>query len=167
MNKLPWILVAVLSVALMFSINKNVQLTNYNNVYTDTLTVRDTIPFPVPVPYDSVVLRYKYITIPIVQKDTTEKAVDIQIVEATSDSTTLAIPITQKKYEDEDYTAWVSGYNAQLDSVWIYPKTTTITQIQKIKSGKWGVGVQVGIGACGNKVSPYIGIGLSYDFFSW
>lgn len=171
MKKLPWILVAVLSVALMFSVNKNVQLTNYSNVYTDTLTVRDTIPYPVPVPRDSVVLRYKYVTIPTPPSpDSTNienKQQDIQIVESSPDSTTLSIPITQRKYETKDFTAWVSGYNPQLDSCWVYPKTTTVTKIQKVNTGRWGLGVQVGMGVCGKQVSPYIGIGVSYNLFTW
>lgn len=171
MKKLPWILVVVLSVALMFSVGRNVQLANYHNVYTDTLTVRDTIPYPVPVPRDSVVLRYKYVTLPKnPTPDSTHienKIEDIKIVESTPDSTKLSIPITQRKYETESFTAWVSGYNPQLDSCWVYPKTTTITKVQRVNTGRWGLGVQVGMGVCGNKVSPYIGVGVSYNLFTW
>lgn len=172
MKKLPWILVVILSVALMFSINKNVQLTNYSNVYTDTLTVRDTIPYPVPVPRDSVVLCYRYVTIPTTPETpdstkTENKQPEIQVVESTPDSTKLSIPITQRKYETESFTAWVSGYNPQLDSCWVYPKTTTITKVQRLNTGRWGLGVQVGMGVCGNKVSPYIGVGVSYNLFTW
>lgn len=168
MKKLPWILIVILSVALMFSINKNVQLTNYSNVYTDTLTVFDTIPYYHPVPKDSIVLRYKYITLPTNPSDTTTKqSPEIQIVKSTPDSTKISIPITQQRYEDDTYTAWVSGYNAKLDSVWVYPKTTTITKIQKLNKGRWGLGVQVGMGVNGNKISPYIGVGISYNIFTW
>lgn len=166
-KSLPWIIVALLTIGLIFSIDRNVQFANYQNVYTDTITVRDTLKYYYAVPRDSVVLQYKYITIPVVTKDTTSKTTDMEIVESTPDSVTVSVPISQHKYETESYTAWVSGYRAQLDSCWVYPKTTTITKIQSTKPKKWGLGVQLGVGACKTQLSPYIGIGISYNIFSW
>ena len=45
----------------------------------------------------------------------TEDAEDISITDR-GDSLQVKIPITQKKYEDSLYTAWVSGYRATLDA---------------------------------------------------
>ena len=166
MKKLPWILLVILSVALMFSINRNAQLTNYHNVYTDTLTVRDTLRYYVTIPRDSLVVRYKYVTLPVV-KDTTNQTTDKDVAKQPKDSATVSVPISQQKYETDAYTAWVSGYEARLDSCWVYPKTTTITKIQSPKPQKWGLGVQLGVGACKTQLSPYIGIGISYNIFTW
>lgn len=170
MKKLPWILVMILAVALAFSVHTNVRLTNYSNVYTDTTTFVDTIKYYKPVPKDSVVIKYKYVTIPTQSKDTAENKTEtpeIQIVESTTDSTTISIPITQNKYENEEYCAWISGYNARLDSIFVFPRTTTITKIQNVKPGRWSFGIQAGIGVYGNKLSPYVGLGISYNLFTW
>ena len=170
MKKLPWVLIVILSACLFFISKKNVELTNYRNTYTDTLTVHDTIPYSLPVPRDSIILRYEYIAVPT-PSDTATKEValpEVEIIATSKDPTTLSIPITQRKYETETFTAWVSGYKPQLDSCLVYPKTIVVTQTQTVyKPKRWGVGVQVGYGVCGNQLSPYIGIGISYNLFAW
>lgn len=161
MKKLPWILTGILSVALMFAIRHNAQLMDYQNTYTDTLTVQDTIPFPfpVPVPKDSVVLRYKYISIPV-PSDSSANISEGQtnIVESTPDSIHISLPIIQRKYETKLFTAWVSGYDPQLDSCLVYPETTTI--IQKTKQPTWTVDAQAGLEVFNGTVYPYAHLGM-------
>lgn len=86
------------------------------------------------------------------------------------DSADVVIPITQKVYEDSTYTAYVSGYNPQLDSlIFRMPKAVvTIREYQKPK--RWGVGLQVGYGMTVRgtpQFTPYIGIGVSYNLLSF
>lgn len=86
------------------------------------------------------------------------------------DSADVFIPITQKVYEDSTYTAYVSGYNASLDSLILRMphETTTITKRPKPK--RWSIGIQVGYGMTLRgtpQFAPYIGVGVSYNLFSF
>ena len=119
-------------------------------------TIFDTIPYPVPVPRDSTVIRFI--------KDST-------LVSA-GDSIPVQLPIVQKEYKTDDYQAWVSGpINPQLDSLNIFRQTYYETVYQTVtvptKPKRWGLGVQAGLGVTPTKIEPYIGIGISYNFLSW
>ena len=78
-----------------------------------------------------------------------------------TDSVEVYVPVRQVEYRDTAYRAWVSGYEVRLDSIEVYRQTVVLT---KYKTKRWGLGVQVGIGFTG-RVQPYIGLGLSYNFF--
>lgn len=78
----------------------------------------------------------------------------------------------QKVYSDSTYTAWVSGYQPNLDSIEVYPKTVTkiitndITKtVTKVKKPHWAVSVGGGIGYNG-KIEPYVGINAGYVLWS-
>lgn len=96
----------------------------------------------------------------------TIRLTDEPLIVVTVDSTAI-IPIECATYKDSTenakYEAFLSGYRASLDSIYIecYGKETTITIIEREKASRWGVGIQAGIGYSG-KFSPYIGIGLQY-----
>lgn len=72
-----------------------------------------------------------------------------------------------KEYKDSTYYARISGINAFLEHIEVYPKTTTkyIYQVEKVteKPKKWGIGPQVGIGIVNNQFYPYIGFGVQYS----
>ena len=86
------------------------------------------------------------------------------------DSAEVVIPITQKKYEDSTYTAYVSGYKPTLDSITIRSRviTHTITET-KIKKAyrKINIGIIAGYSynAQMNKFGPTIGVGVCYNIF--
>ena len=80
---------------------------------------------------------------------------------------TVYLPITQKIYKDSLYTAYVSGYRAKLDSIEVYSKTRTVFVRERAKRKRFGLGVQAGYGFSGNKVSPYVGIGVSCNLWEW
>ena len=90
----------------------------------------------------------------------------------TPDSAYVVVPITQTVYEDSTYTAYVSGYRATLDSlIFRMPREiTTITNTHYQKPKRWSVGIQVGYGMTLKgtpQFSPYVGIGVSYNLFSF
>lgn len=129
-------------------------------------TIFDTIPYPVPVPRDSTVIRFIDSKLPV-----SELVKDSTLVSA-GDSVPVQIPIVQKEYKTEEYQAWVSGpINPQLDSLNIFRKTYYETVYQTVsvptKTKRWGLGVHVGLGVTPTKVEPYIGVGISYNFLSW
>ena len=72
-----------------------------------------------------------------------------------------------KEYKDSSYYAKISGINAYLEEIEVYPKTVTqyihITEKVYEKPRKWGIGIQAGYGAGKNGIQPYIGVGIQYD----
>lgn len=91
------------------------------------------------------------------------------------DSVQVELPYISKEYQDSTYRAWVSGFqDVNLDSIEVYQKTKTIeinntNYITKYKNRPFSVGIQTGYGydfmnKCG---SPYIGIGVQYNLFSF
>ena len=61
----------------------------------------------------------------------------------------------------------MSGYRAKLDSIEVYNKTRTMFARERAKRKQFGLGVQVGYGFSGNKASPYVGVGVSYNLWEW
>ena len=132
---------------------------------SDTLrvTVTDTIPFYKPVLKDSTVIRYVTEQFPVNVPELPESA---------TDSIDVVIPIAQAVYEDSLYTAYVSGYQASLDSLILrMPReVTTVTYARNAKNRRWGIGIQAGYGITLKgtpQLAPYIGIGISYNLFSF
>ncbi|MFS2751284.1 DUF6808 domain-containing protein [Parabacteroides merdae] len=112
----------------------------------DTVIVIDTVRDTIPVPVRETVT--KYIQVP---GDTIVKYIK---------GDTVFLPIIQKEYSTPDYHAWVSGYNAALDSIDVFPKTVYVTK--KIPARRWGLGVSTGYGVGRSGLSPYIGVGVYY-----
>lgn len=118
-----------------------------------TLIVQiDTQYFPEPVPYkvevrDTVLL-----------KDTIYLAGQVLFQEV-------------KEYQDSTYYARISGINAFLEEIRVYPRITTkyITQTEYVRERpkKWGIGIQGGYTISGEGFYPYIGIGISYNFIQF
>ena len=82
---------------------------------------------------------------------------------AREDSIEVPIPIVQKRYEDSLYTAWVSGFEPNLDSLRLHmPEvTTTITKTVYEPTPLLTLGVQVGggYGIIHRQPDIYVGIG--------
>lgn len=138
----------------------------------DTLrvVVYDTIPYYKPIPRDSVVVRYITERLPIVDSLVDKVDSSVDKVGSSVDSVAVEIPITHKVYEDSNYTAWVSGYKPSLDSLRIYQQTQTITIVERKKPKRWSVGVTAGYGITmqgSPQLEPFIGIGLTYNLWSF
>lgn len=78
----------------------------------------------------------------------------------------------EKVYKDSTYMVWVSGYQPELDSIEVYPKTVTnyitneVTKtVTKMKKSKWVISVGGGIGFNG-KIEPYVGLNAGYVIWS-
>ena len=146
---------------------------------SDTLrvTVTDTIPFYKPVLKDSTVIRYVTEKFPVNVPELSENVPELpenvpELPESATDSIDVVIPIAQAVYEDSLYTAYVSGYQASLDSLILrMPReVTTVTYARNAKNRRWGIGIQAGYGITLKgtpQLAPYIGIGISYNLFSF
>ncbi|WP_373150849.1 DUF6808 domain-containing protein [Bacteroides thetaiotaomicron] len=75
------------------------------------------------------------------------------------------VPIETKIYTDTTYKAFVSGYKASLDSIYIFNKNQ-IQYINKMtyKTKKWNFSPSVGVGygMFGKKIDMYIGFSINY-----
>lgn len=123
---------------------------------TDTVVRRDTITVRKPQPYRERVL-------PV---DMTIGEADSLFALATADTLPLKV---QREYRDSSYTAWVSGYDPQLDSVKVFPRTVvistekTITQtVAKRNRFSWGLTVGAGYGITTRKPDVFVGVGMTW-----
>lgn len=82
-----------------------------------------------------------------------------------NDTLYVTLPREVKEYADTNYRAVISGYIPRLESIEVYPTTIYKTETKNI-NGKFGLGVQLGVGYCG-EIKPYIGIGISYNLFTF
>lgn len=143
------------------SLNINV---SRGTTVSDTVIVRDTVLIEKPTPVDTILLPSKIVKLPIYHTDTIRLPCEVN-----RDSIEVVVPIVQKEYKDSLYQAWVSGYEANLDSIRIFQRTMTITNTNYIyKKKRFGVGLQLGIGINhkGN-INPYVGVGISYNLINF
>ena len=159
MKWLPWILVALLLLAVLFLWNR--QQEQFALPRPDTTEHVETIPFYYPVPRDSVIKRYETVRLPV-KKDSCETKQDTCV----PDSAEVVIPITQKRYKDSLYQLWISGYDVRLDSIKVNARMREIRipVLVSAKRKRWGLGLQAGYGY---PTGAYIGIGVSYNLFQW
>jgi len=126
---------------------------------TVTCTIHDTITREKPV------FRYSYI----------HDTVRTHFTTIEHDTVLVDVPIEHKVYqEDSLYRAVVSGprcgnFEPSLDSLVVWPTITTVTihdTKTEYRNSKISFGIQAGYGAFGKDLSPYIGVGISYNLFS-
>ena len=83
---------------------------------------------------------------------------------------TIYLEREQRIYEDEEYKAFVSGFQPRLDSIYVYPKTIYETKVSTRKEWRqFTYGVQVGVGVVMPFTSSpsfggYLGFGIGYNF---
>ena len=79
------------------------------------------------------------------------------------DSIEVPIPIIQKRYDDSLYTAWVSGFEPNLDSIDLHLPTITETVTKTIVKPSplitFGIQSGAGYGVFNRQPDVYIGIG--------
>jgi len=115
------------------------------SVTRDTTTTIDTIPDIAPTPKDSTPVRtiIRWLPMKLPKASGNKESVDNPYPASTDtisqwqlfgnsehpqDSALVEIPITSKHYSSEQYDAWISGYEASLDSIKVYSKETLITE---------------------------------------
>lgn len=160
-------------------------------VRTDTIVKFDTVCIAEPVATDSVVIRYVTRWLAVAGKPDTNMSGtvadepyansqvtvaigvdsivnDVAANDMPPDSARVIVPITQKTYETDEYKAWVSGYEPELDSINIYRRTETVTNTLYLdkKRRRWGGMVGIGAGMTHKgEVTPMVGVMIGYKFF--
>ena len=118
-----------------------------------------------PEPKKEVIIRT--VKVPVPSKPDT-----VGIAETPQPVDSLELEITQKVYSDSTYTAYVSGYEASLDSIVVRQKEVTHTiletkTIPKTKYRRWNVGLigGYGYGLKNKSFEPFVGLGLTLKLF--
>lgn len=125
-------------------------------VKVDTLFIRDTIKVSVP----------KFITKRVVDSIPYPVGDTIRL----RDTLFMILEREQIRWEDSLAVVYASGINPQVDSVIHFPQTQIITKeipVIQIKRTRWGIGVHAGCGAGKDGLTPYVGVGLSYNILAW
>lgn len=133
---------------------------------TDTITVRDSLPYYYPVPRDSAVIRYVDVPVTVTVNDT-------NVITITAN---VNVPVERKVYEeDSTYYAVVTGpavgdLHPSLDTLKVYRETVTIETTKKVteyKPYKWSVSPfvsqEVGLGHYSAKVGIQGDFGFKHD----
>ena len=126
----------------------------------DTLLIFDTITLTKPVFVEKIQLDSVYMPV----TDTLWK----------HDTLYVYLEREQIQWQDSLCRVYASGINPQVDSVTHFVQEAIITREisvpVKVKS-RWGLGIQVGYGAGINGkqvyLTPYVGVGISYNILSW
>lgn len=121
-------------------------------IQRDTITVRDTTYLT----KDSLIYVERF-------HNTTDT---VTLYDIHHDTVTVEVPIEHKHEHYSDADVWYHGFRAGIDSLAVYPITTTITvtEREKRRPTKFGLGVQAGYGVTkeGGPV-PYVGLGISWN----
>ena len=126
----------------------------------DTLLIFDTITLTKPIFVEKIELDSVYMPV----TDTLWK----------HDTLYVYLEREQIQWQDSLCRVYASGINPQVDSVTHFVQETIINREisvpVKVKS-RWGLGIQVGYGAGINGkqvyLTPYVGVGISYNILSW
>lgn len=145
--KLSYVIIAVLIVALLFSLNTKKEVVK-EVVITDTVT--------------SVNLDTVFVEKPIFIK---EIIVDTFLIR-NAENDEYIISKTQRYYKDSTYEAWVSGYRPNLDSINVFRKTITNTitntVTREIYPKTTDLYFNVGVDCINDKFSPNLGLGVKF-----
>lgn len=140
-------------------------------VGTDTVVVVDTVMVAMPVARDSAVVRYVEKFVPLVRLDTAVVRGGVPMVKDSTavDSVLVRLDISQIYYKGAEYEAWVSGHEARMDSIRVFPTTTTIVREKTKPPDRWQIGITggVGYGIVSRRVEPFVGVGITYRLFSF
>lgn len=124
-------------------------------VKADTVIRKDTVTHMTPMPILTTIID----TVLVAYPDTV----------TIHDTVYIQLPIERKEYAGEDYRAVVSGYRPSLDLIEVFPETKMVTGTvyAPTKKSRWAIGAQAGYGVTVRDgtvaMSPYIGLGISYN----
>lgn len=120
----------------------------------DTLVIRDTFKVTEPI----YVTKRVVDSIPYPVTDTLRLRDTLYVI----------LEMEQIRWEDSLSVVYASGVMPQVDSVIHHTESLIITkEIPVIKKTRWGLGVQAGMGAGKGGLTPYVGVGISYNLISW
>lgn len=169
MKKAFWIVVAVLIVSIAFNVwqwqsqPEASVVVKHDTVWKDSI-IRE------PVPAETIKTG-KLVYIKVAVGDTQGTGTAVPSKDSTgarqspcvADSIEVPVPIVQKRYDDSLYTAWVSGFEPNLDSINLrlptITETVTKTVVKPTPLITFGIQAGAGWGVFQRQLDVYIGFG--------
>lgn len=146
-------LVVTLSFLLGRRVGRNGQIEPFP-IKVDTLFIRDTIVATKPI----------YVTKRVVDSVLVPVGDTIRL----RDTLYIALEREQVRWEDSLAVVWASGVRPQVDSVHHFREQVVITKETPVPvRSRWGIGINAGYGFGKNGLSPYVGVGVSYNLLSF
>lgn len=183
--KRDWLWIAlIVSVLLNVFLATIVNRQRTTDMSADTLVVHDTIRIVEPTPTDEDSVRYDTASFPMVELKSEPKGElknipicnesernaenSLEKIALSNDSAKVAIPITERTYEDSTYKVVVRGYNPELVSLDIYNRTLYYPVVEKVEV-KPKVAIVVGpyFGVDRDGLSLGLSITLGVPILSW
>lgn len=149
--------------AILLSVMVNVFLIKFSQEKPSVVVEHDTVwkdtTIYQPQPAETIQTgRVVYIKVAVPQPQTQHDTI--------RDSIEVPVPIVQKRYDDSLYTAWVSGFEPNLDSINIHQceVITTITKTIVKPVPRLSIGVQAGagVGVFSRQPDVYLGVGAQW-----
>ena len=162
MKKAFWIILSLMLVAVVVDVWLFMRETETTTVIEHDTVWKDTTIYK-PMPSKTIQTgRVVYIKVPMPSERDTLR-------DTLRDSIEVPIPIMQKRYDDSLYTAWVSGFEPNLDSIRIHQPEiiTTITKTIVKPSPLITVGIQTGggYGVFNRQFDVYVGFGAQVNLW--
>ena len=117
----------------------------------DTLYVRDTLTV------------YKPSKVTRTVKDTVRVIVEETQIDTMHDTVFVYLPQESIVWQDDRCIVYAHGINPQVDSVTHFNSSAVVTRTVTGRPKRWGIGVSAGYGMSKDGLSPYIGLGISYN----
>ena len=117
----------------------------------DTLYVRDTLTV------------YKPSKVTRTVKDTVRMIVKETQIDTMHDTVFVYLPQESIVWQDDRCIVYAHGINPQVDSVTHFNSGAVVTRTVTGRPKRWGIGVSAGYGMSKDGLSPYIGLGISYN----
>lgn len=117
----------------------------------DTLYVRDTLTV------------YKPSKVTRTVKDTVRMIVRETQIDTMHDTVFVYLPQESIVWQDDRCIVYAHGVSPQVDSVTHFNSGAVVTRTVTGRPKRWGIGVSAGYGISKDGLSPYIGLGISYD----
>lgn len=117
----------------------------------DTLYVRDTLTV------------YKPSKVTRTVKDTVRVVVRETQIDTMHDTVFVYLPQESIVWQDDRCIVYAHGINPQVDSVTHFNSGAVVTRTVTERPKRWGIGVSAGYGMSKDGLSPYIGLGISYN----
>ena len=162
MKKAFWIILSLLLVAVVVDVWLFMRETETTTVIEHDTVWKDTTIYK-PMPSETIQTgRVVYVKVPMSGKRDTLR-------DTLRDSIEVPIPIMQKRYDDSLYTAWVSGFEPNLDSIRLHQPEiiTTITKTIVKPSPLITVGIHTGCGygVFNRQFDVYVGFGAQVNLW--